>query len=67
MEVFYVYQKRKKIGHSEEWSDFRTFYNDVVKYYQDVLVFRRLDTSKPFSKDNFIWINLVKKDYSTIN
>lgn len=53
---FMFTKKGKKIGHSEEWSDFRTFYNDVVKSYKDGLVFRRLDTSKPFSKDNFIWI-----------
>ena len=49
-------QKGKKAGISEEWKNFRTFYNDVVLSYQDGKVFRRLDATKPFSKDNFIWI-----------
>ena len=53
---FMFTEKGKKIGHSEEWNDFRTFYNDVVSSYKEGLVFRRLDTSKPFSKNNFIWI-----------
>ena len=53
---FMFTEKGKKIGHSEEWNDFRTFYNDVVPSYKEGLVFRRLDTSKPFSKNNFIWI-----------
>lgn len=53
----FMFTKRgKKIGHSEEWNNFRTFYNDVVTTYKEGLVFRRLDISKPFSKDNFIWI-----------
>ena len=49
-------EKGKKIGHAEEWNNFRTFYNDVSPTYKEGLVFRRIDTSKPFSKDNFIWI-----------
>ena len=53
---FMFTDKGKKIGHSEEWSDFRTFYNDVVSTYEQGKVFRRLDISKPFSKENFIWI-----------
>lgn len=49
-------EKGKKAGISEEWKDFRTFYNDVISTYQNGKVFRRLDTTKPFSKDNFIWV-----------
>lgn len=49
-------EKGKKIGNSEEWNNFRTFYNDVVGTYQEGLQFRRKDSSKPFSKDNFMWV-----------
>lgn len=49
-------EKGKKAGHSKEWENFRIFYNDVIPTYQKGLVFRRLDITKPFSKDNFIWV-----------
>jgi hypothetical protein len=49
-------EKGKKAGCSEEWKSFKVFLNDVLPSYQEGLVFRRLDTSKPFSKENFIWI-----------
>ena len=49
-------EKGKKAGCSEEWKSFKTFLNDVLPSYKEGLVFRRLDTSKPFSKENFIWI-----------
>ena len=50
-------EKGKKAGNSKEWDDFRTFYNDVVDSYKEGLVFRRKDVTKPFSKDNFMWID----------
>lgn len=49
-------EKGKKIGNSPEWNDFRNFYNDVRPTYQEGLVFRRKDTSKIFSKENFVWV-----------
>ena len=49
-------KKAKKIGCSKEWEDFRTFFNDVYPSYQDGLLFRRPDVSRPYSKDNFIWV-----------
>lgn len=54
--AFMFTEKGKRAKHSEEWSDFRTFYNDVRETYQSGLVFRRLDITKPFSKNNFIWV-----------
>lgn len=59
--------KGKSVGHSEEWNSFRNFYNDVRPTYKQGLVFRRLDITKPYSKDNFIWIDskdsyLLKSD-----
>lgn len=54
--AFMFTEKGKKIGHSEEWSNFRTFYEDVRSSYQPGLIFRRLDITKPFSKENFIWV-----------
>lgn len=62
--AFMYTEKGKKIGHSKEWDDFRTFYNDVFPTYKKGLVFRRIDTNKPFSKDNFIWI--APKDANTL-
>ncbi len=49
-------EKGKKAGCSEEWKDFKIFFNDVSPSYKPGLVFHRLDTSLPFSKDNFIWV-----------
>lgn len=49
-------EKGKKIGVSKEWKHFRTFYNDVRPSYKEGRVFRRLDSTKPFSRDNFIWV-----------
>lgn len=49
-------EKGKKAGCSEEWKDFKTFFGDVSISYKPGLVFHRLDTSLPFTKDNFIWV-----------
>lgn len=49
-------KKGKKAGCSEEWHSFKTFYNDVSPTYKVGLLFRRLDTTKPYSKDNFMWV-----------
>lgn len=48
--------KGKKQGISEEWKSFRNFYNDVSSTYEKGKVFRRLDTSKHYCKENFIWV-----------
>lgn len=49
-------QKSKRIGVDDRWKNFRQFYNDVVKTYQKGLLFRRLDITKPYSVDNFVWV-----------
>lgn len=49
-------EKGKKAGIANEWKQFRAFYNDVRPSYKEGKVFRRLDCTKPFSKDNFIWV-----------
>lgn len=64
-------RKGKQAGISEDWKSFRNFYNDVQPTYQQGKVFRRLDTTKPFSKDNFIWVTneeatLLKSNLITI-
>ena len=56
-------QKGKKAGVSDEWRDFKTFVKDVLPTYKKGLVFRRIDTNKPFSKTNFIWCT---KDEATL-
>lgn len=50
-------EKGKKAGNSEEWDNFRNFYNDVRSTYADGLSLHRKDTTKQWSKDNFMWIN----------
>lgn len=67
-------QKGKKIGNSKEWDDFINFFNDVKGDYKKGLRLARLDKTKPFSKNNFIWVtpeqavrlhdNLVKLTYN---
>lgn len=49
-------KKGKKVGISEEWKNFRNFYNDVRPSYIKGKVFRRKDSKKPHSADNFIWV-----------
>lgn len=53
-------KKGKKAGCSKEWHDFITFYNDVIDSYVKGKVFRRIDTTKPHSKDNFIWLDKLE-------
>ena len=67
--------KGKSIGcTTSEWKKFINFFNDVVTTWKPGLEFHRIDTSKPFSKDNFTWMtheqastqdrkNLVYLDY----
>lgn len=50
-------EKGKKAGNSEEWNNFRNFYNDVRSTYAEGLSLHRKDTTKQWSKDNFMWIN----------
>lgn len=55
--AFMFTKKGKAYGHSEEWSNFRAFFNDVYPSYQEGYRFRRKDTSLPFSKNNFMWVS----------
>lgn len=48
-------KKGKKVGVCERWKNFRSFYEDVRPSYKEGLVFRRLDTTKEYSKENFMW------------
>ena len=48
--------KGKKAGCSNEWSDFRAFYNDVIDSYKEGTVLRRKNTLSPWSKENFMWV-----------
>lgn len=54
--AFMFTSKGKQYGHSEEWSNFRIFFNDVYPYYTEGYKFRRKDTTKPFSKENYMWV-----------
>ena len=59
---FMFTEKGKKIGHSDEWNNFRTFYNDVRPTWKNGKVFRRLDITKQYSKDNFVWVTPEEAD-----
>lgn len=53
-----MFTKRgKSQGISDEWKNFRTFYNDVRPTYVKGFTIRRTDITKPFSKDNFVWLS----------
>lgn len=50
-------EKGKKAGcTTPEWREFENFFNDVSPTYKPGLRFCRIDTSLPFSKDNFVWL-----------
>lgn len=64
--AFMFTEKGKKAGHSEEWSNCRNFFNDVISSYTPGDCFRRKDTTLPFSKENFMWVKKeVIKDLQT--
>jgi hypothetical protein len=52
-------KKGKKAGYSNEWKDYRTFYNDVILTYQDGYTLQRINKNDVFSRDNFIWLSRV--------
>lgn len=62
--AFMFTSKGKKYGHSKEWENYRSFFNDVYPSYKEGYRFRRKDTSLPFSKDNYMWV--APKNISTI-
>ena len=47
--------KGKKAGVCDLWRDFKEFAKDVIPTYEQGKTFRRLDTSKPYSPQNFKW------------
>lgn len=49
-------KKGKKIGNSKEWNNFKRFYNDVLPSYEKGKRFNRIDSKKPHSADNFIFL-----------
>lgn len=50
-------KKGKLYGNSEEWNDYKNFYNDVRNLYFEGCFMRRKDTTKPFSKDNIMFLS----------
>lgn len=48
-------QKGKKIGFPDTWKTYEGFYNEVGKDYKDGYILRRIDITKPYSKENCIW------------
>lgn len=54
---FMFTEKGKKIGCSNEWKNFRIFFNDVYPSYRKGFMLVRPNIEKPYSKENFIWVN----------
>jgi len=52
----WIWHKRKG-NLCEEWLDFWCFVNDVVERPGESYALRRVDPSKPFSKDNAEWLD----------
>lgn len=61
--AFMFTEKGKAAGHSEEWGSFKTFFNDVFPSYIEGASFHRKDTTKPFSKENFMWVHSKQLSY----
>lgn len=53
-------EKGKKAGFVEEWRDYSSFYDSMISSYTDGHVLCRVDRTKPFSKENCLW--LAKSD-----
>jgi len=54
--AFKYTEKGMKAGNDVKWDLFMTFYHDMVDSHFDGAVLCRLDKTKPFSKDNCIWV-----------
>lgn len=50
-------KKGREIGCSKEWESFNNFIADMLPSHKDGLRLSRLDKTKPYSKDNVIWVN----------
>ena len=48
--------KGQKVGFSEEWKYYNNFFNDTIQYYIPNYRLVRKDKTKPFSKNNFIFL-----------
>jgi hypothetical protein len=49
-------KKGKKIGNCERWNKYINFFEDVLPFYEENKRFNRIDYSKKYSKDNFIFL-----------
>lgn len=50
-------EKGKKAGNCEEWNEYKPFYNDIRPFYIEGYSLRRKDITKPWSKDNFMYVS----------
>lgn len=53
---FMFTKKGINIGHSDEWSTFKKFYNDMKDTYKKGLRLGRINKDKQFCKDNCLWM-----------
>lgn len=56
--------KGKKVGYTtKSWCKFENFFSDVFPTYKKGCTFHRVDTSLPYSKNNFIWATKEQVSY----
>lgn len=49
-------KKGMKVGCSDDWKNYKNFYNDMKDSYESGLRLGRIDKNRPFSKDNCTWM-----------
>jgi hypothetical protein len=57
---FMFTKKGQEIGCSEEWKDYRTFYNDIKDLYSEGLRLIRKDKNLNFNKDNCVFVSDIE-------
>lgn len=62
--------KGKKIGICDDWLKFNNFVLDMLPSYNDGMIINRMDKTKPFSKENCLWVtkdSLTKRPISLLS
>lgn len=59
-------RKGKAIGFPEEWNYFHVFENDMKDGWEKYKILIRKDVTKPYSKDNCIWVEKGEECYGKL-
>lgn len=64
---YFEYYGGVGIGYEDSWKDFEVFYSDMKVEYPTSVVFKRLDSSQHYSKENCYWIDVLNPDINVEN